>query len=171
MITKGHKGIRIRLNWVIKLEAFNNSPRIGTKPLDKGGDLLDIHLWGNNLKQLGWVWPEAPQWWQIWVVLELLGFLEGGLTLEVDRDLNLGEFGLIWPTIWQWWQLGTKSNFLFNLGGVLDIGLEASALTSNFLPLSVLEILALNASLFLFNGRNIKIFFFWVRLNSKFGTS
>ena len=85
---------------------FSNSPRIGTEPLDKGWDLLDTRLWGNNLKQLGRVWPEAPQWWQTWVVLELLSFLEGGLTLEVDRDLNFGQFGLIWPIIWQWWQVG-----------------------------------------------------------------
>ena len=61
-------------------------------------------------------------------------FLEGGLTLEVDKDLNLGQFGLIWPTIWQWWQVGTKSKFLFFLGGVLDIGLETSVLISNILP-------------------------------------
>ena len=101
---------------------------------------MDSRLWENNLKQLGWVWPEAPQWWQTWVVLELLNFLEWGLTLEVDKDLNLGQFCLIWPTIWQWW------------GEVLDIGLETLALTSEFLPLSILAILAFNSSLFLLNG-------------------
>ena len=89
---------------------------------------MDTCLWGNNLKQLGRAWPEPLQWWQTWVVLELLGFLEGGLTLEVD---NLGQFGIIWPTIWQWWQVGTNLEFLFNLEGVLDIGLETSALTSD----------------------------------------
>ena len=52
--------------------------------------------------------PKTPQWWQPWTVLELIGFLDGGLTLEVDRDLNLGQFGLIWPTIWQWWKMGTN---------------------------------------------------------------
>ena len=69
------------------LKAFNNSPRIGTELLDKGWDLFDTHLWGNNLKQLGRVWLEAPQSWQTWVVLELLDLQEGGLTLKVD---NLG---------------------------------------------------------------------------------
>ena len=63
-----------------------------------------------------------------WEVLELLGFLEGGLILELD---NLGQVGIIWPTIWQWWQVGTNLEFLFNLEGVLDIGLETSALTSD----------------------------------------
>ena len=104
------------------------------------------------MKQLGRVWPKAPQWWQTWVVLELLGFLEEGLTLEVDWDLILGQFGLIWPTIWQRWQVGTNLEFLFNLGGVLDISLETSALTSNCLLLSILAILAFNSSLFLLNG-------------------
>ena len=89
------------------------------------------------------MWPETPQWWQTWVVFELLCFLEEGLILEVDKDLNLEQFGIIWPTIWQWWQVGTNSEFLFFLGGVLDIGLEISALTSEFLPLSILAILAL----------------------------
>ena len=79
-------------------------------------------------------------------------FLEGGLTLEVDKDLNLGQFGLIWPTIWQWWHGGTNSNFLFFLGGVLDVSLETSVLTSEFLPLSILAILAFNSSLFLLIG-------------------
>ena len=92
--------------------------------------------------------PKTPQWWQTWVVLELLGFLEGGLTLEVDKDLNLGQLGLIWPTIWQWWQVGTNLDFSFNLGGVLDIGLETSTLTSKFLPLPILAILAFNSSSF-----------------------
>ena len=68
--------------------------------------------------------PRTPQWWQTWAVSKLLSFLEGGLTLEVDKDLNLGQFGLIWPIIWQWWQVGKNSEFLFFLGGVLDIGLE-----------------------------------------------
>ena len=102
--------------------------------------------------------PETPQWWQTWAVLELLNFLEGDLTLEVDRDLNLGQFGLIWPTIWQWWQVGTNSEFLFNLGGVLDIGSETSALTSDCLPLSILTILAFNSSLFLLNGEYKNMF-------------
>ena len=106
-------------------------------------------MWGNNLKQLGRVYSETPQWWQTWVVLELLGFLEGGLTLEVE---NLEQFGIIWPTIWQWWQVGTNSEILFFLGGVLDIGLETSTLTSEFLPLSILAILSFNSSLFLLNG-------------------
>ena len=42
------------------------------------------------------MWSKTPHWWQIWVVLELIGLLKGGWTLEVDRDLNLGQFGLIW---------------------------------------------------------------------------
>ena len=43
---------------------------------------------------------------------------KGGLTLEVDRDLNLRQFGLIWPTIWQRWQVGKNLDFSFNLEGV-----------------------------------------------------
>ena len=109
MTTKGHRGISILLK--LSQKAFNNSLGIGTEPLDKGWDLFDTRLWGNNLKQLGRVWPETPQWWQTWAILELLGFLEGGLILEVDRDLNLWQFGLIWPTIWQWWQMGQIQNF------------------------------------------------------------
>ena len=76
------------------------------------------------------MWSKTPHWWQIWVVLELIGLLKGGWTLEVDRDLNLGQFGLIWQkkNIWEWWQVRTNSDSLFNLGGVLDIGLETSTL-------------------------------------------
>ena len=47
---------------------------------------------------------------------------------------------------------GDKFKILFNLGGVLDIGLETSTLTSELLPLSILTILAFNSSLFLLNG-------------------
>ena len=111
MPTNRHRGIRIPLKLSWKAQTFNNSLRIGTKHWDKGWDLLDTHLWGNNLKQLGRVWLKAPQWWQTWVCLELLGFLEGDLTLEVDKDLNLGQLGLIWPTTWQWWQVETNSDF------------------------------------------------------------
>ena len=95
------------------------------------------------------MWLKAPQWWQTRVVLKLLGFLKGGLTLEVDKDLNLAQFDLIWPIVWQGWQVRTNSDFLFNQGGVLDIGLEISALTSDFLPLPILAKLAFNSSLFL----------------------
>ena len=151
-LLKEIKELEFPWNWVKKLKAFSNSPKIVIEPLDKGWDLFDTCLWGNNLKQLGRVWPEAPQWWQTWVVLELLGFLEGGLTLEVDRDLNLGQFGLVWPTIWQWWQVWTNLEFSFNLGGVLDISLETSTLTSDCLFFSILAILVFNSSLFLLNG-------------------
>ena len=48
--------------------------------------------------------------------------------------------------------MGTNSKILFNLGGVLDISLETSALTSDYLPLSILTILVFNSSLFLLNG-------------------
>ena len=48
--------------------------------------------------------------------------------------------------------MGTNLEFLFFLGGVLDIGLEISALTFEFLPLPILAILAFNSSLFLFDG-------------------
>ena len=47
---------------------------------------------------------------------------------------------------------GDKIRILFFLGGVLDIGLETSALTPEFLPLFILAILAFNSSLFLLNG-------------------
>ena len=49
-------------------------------------------------------------------------------------------------------QVGTKIEFLFNQGGVLDIGLETSALTSDILTLSILAKLAFNSLLFLLNG-------------------
>ena len=48
-------------------------------------------------------------------------------------------------------QVGTKIEFLFNLGGVLDIGLETSTLSSEFLPMSILAKLPFNSSLFLLN--------------------
>ena len=56
--------------------------------------------------------------------------------------------------------MGKNSEFLLNLGGVLDIGLKTFALTSDYLPLSMLAILVFNSSLFLLNGGIYKSFSF-----------
>ena len=50
--------------------------------------------------------------------------------------LNKEQFGLIWPTTPQMWQVGTKTDLLCSLIVGLDLGLETSAYTSEFLPLS-----------------------------------
>ena len=44
-------------------------------------------------KQLKTVWVSATKCTTM--MKNILGFLEGALTLEVDRDFNLGKFGLI----------------------------------------------------------------------------
>ena len=62
--------------------------------------------------------------------------------------------------------MGTNSEFLLNLGGVLDIGLETLALTSDYLPLSMLAILVFNPSLFLLNGGIYKSFSFELGLTT-----
>ena len=36
--------------------------------------------------------PKTPQWWQIWVVLELLDFLEWGLTKDLEIDQSIMDF-------------------------------------------------------------------------------
>ena len=50
-LLKDIKELEFLWNWVKMLKNFNNSPRIGTKPLDKGWDLLDTHFeettWNN----------------------------------------------------------------------------------------------------------------------------
>ena len=35
---------------------------------------------------------KTPQWWQIWVVLELLDFLEWGLTKDLEIDQSIMDF-------------------------------------------------------------------------------
>ena len=87
MSTKGHRRIRILLKWVKKTKTFNNSPNKGVEPWEGTCDHLDTCLWGYNLKQLGRMYPETPQWWQTWLVFKLLNFLEWGLM----RDLELAK--------------------------------------------------------------------------------
>ena len=50
--------------------------------------------------------------------------------------LNKEQFGLIWPTTPQMWQVSTKTDLLCSLTVGLDLGLETSASTSEFFPLS-----------------------------------
>ena len=93
------------LNWVKKLKAFNNSQRKGVEPWEETWDRFNTCLWGYNLKQLGWVCPKTPQWWQTWVVLELLDFLEWGLIKVLELDISVMDF-LPLSTFSNW---GTKT--------------------------------------------------------------
>ena len=92
MTTKGHRGIKIPWNWVKKLKGFNNSPRKGVEPWEETWDLFDTCLSGYNLKQLGRVCLRTPQWWQTWVVLKLLDFLEWGLTNDLELEISVMGF-------------------------------------------------------------------------------
>ena len=75
MSTKGYRTIEILLNWVKKLKTFNNSLNKGVGPWEETCDCLDNCFWGYNLKQLGRMCPETPQWWQTW-----------GLTRDLELD-------------------------------------------------------------------------------------
>ena len=84
------------------------------------------------------MWPDRPQKWDTWTNLGTLVFLTIDLVLDFAFCLNKEKFGLIWPTTPQRWQVGTQPNFLCTLTGGLDIGLETSMSTSEFLSLSSL---------------------------------
>ena len=99
--------------------------------LDWNTECLNFNLW-----QLGRMWSETPQEWQIGTKLGTLVFLTTNLVSDFGFYLNKEQFGLIWPTTPQRWQVGTKTNLLCSLTVGLDLGLETSAFTSKLLPLS-----------------------------------
>ena len=53
---------------------------------------MDTCLWGYNLKQFGQMCSETPQWWQTWVVFELLDFLEWDLTKDLELAKSVLDF-------------------------------------------------------------------------------
>ena len=63
------------------LKVFNNSPNKGVGPWEETCDRLDTCFWGYNLKQLGRMYPETPQWWQTW-----------GLTKDLELDKSVMDF-------------------------------------------------------------------------------
>ena len=73
--------LKFSWNWVKRLKAFNNSLNKGIGPWEETYDHLDNYLWGYNLKQLGWMYPETPQWWQTW-----------GLTKDLDLAKTVLDF-------------------------------------------------------------------------------
>ena len=104
---------------------------ISSHILDWNTEFLNFNLW-----QLGRMWPETPQKWQTGKNLGTLVFLIINLVSDFGFCLNKEQFGLIWPTTPQRWQVGAKTNLLCSITVGLDIGLEASASTSELLPLS-----------------------------------
>ena len=108
-------------NWVKKFKTFNNFPNKGVVSWKETCDRLDTSLWGYNLKQLGWMCPETPQWWQTWVVFELPNFLEWGLT----KDLELAKSILDFIPLSHFSDLGTKT--IFDPEAVEEEGLEETA--------------------------------------------
>ena len=104
---------------------------ISSHILDWNTEFLNFNLW-----QLGRMWLETPQKWQTGKNLGTLVFLTINLVSDFGFCLNKEQFGLIWPTTPQRWQVGTKTNLLCSITVGLDIGLEASASTSELLPLS-----------------------------------
>ena len=85
--------LKFSQNWVKKLKAFNNSPNKGIGHWEETCDRLDNFLCGYNLKQLGWMCPETPQWWQTW-----------GLT----KDLELARLVLDFIPLLHFSDCGTK---------------------------------------------------------------
>ena len=104
---------------------------ISSHILDWNTEYLDFNLW-----QLGRMWPRTPQKWQTGTNLGISVFLTTHLILDFGFYLNKEQFGLIWPTTPQRWQVGIKTDLLCSLTVGLDLGLETSASTSEFLPLS-----------------------------------
>ena len=92
MSTKGYRIINFSWNWVKKLKTFNNSPNKGVVPWEETCDRLDTCFWGYNLKQLGWMCLEISQWWQTWVIFELLDFLKWGLTKDLELAKSVLDF-------------------------------------------------------------------------------
>ena len=82
------------------------------------------------------MWPEAPQKWQTWINLGTSVFLTTDLVSDFGFYLNKEQFDLMWPTTPQRWQVGTKTDLICSLMIGFDLGLETSAPTSEFLPLS-----------------------------------
>ena len=104
---------------------------ISSHILDWNTEYIDFNLW-----QLGRMWPRTPQKWQTGTNLGISVFLTTHLILDFGFYLNKEQFGLIWPTTPQRWQVGIKTDLLCSLTVGLDLGLETSASTSEFLPLS-----------------------------------
>ena len=104
---------------------------ISSQILDWNTECLNFNLW-----QLGQMWPETPQKWQIGTNLGTSIFLTTNLVSDFGFCLNKEQFGLIWPTTPQRLQVGTKTDLLCSLIVGLDLGLETSASTSELLPLS-----------------------------------
>ena len=104
---------------------------ISSHILDWNIEFLNFNLW-----QLGWIWPETPQKWQIWTNLGTSVFLTANLVSNFGFCLNKEQFGLIWPTTPQRWQVGTKTDLLCSPTASLDLGLETSVSTSEILHLS-----------------------------------
>ena len=82
---------------------------------------MDTCLWGYNLKQLGQMCPKTPQWWQTWVVFELLDFLKWGLT----KDLELAKSVLDFIPLSPFSDYGTK--IFFDPKAMEEEGLEEIA--------------------------------------------
>ena len=104
---------------------------ISSQILDWNIEYLNFSLW-----QLGRMWPETPQKWQIGTNLGTSVFLTTSLVSDFGFYLNKEQFGLIWPTTPQRWQVGTKTYLLCSLTIGLDLSLETSTSTSELLPLS-----------------------------------
>ena len=101
---------------------------ISSHILDWNTECLNFNLW-----QLGWMWPETPQKWQIETNLRTSVFLTINLVSDFGFCLNKKQFGLIWPITPQRWQVGTKTDLLYSLTIDLDLGLETSVSTSELL--------------------------------------
>ena len=71
---------------------------------------MDNYLWGYNLKQLGRMCPEIPQWWQTW-----------GLTKDLELDKSNLDFIPLLPFS-DW---GTKT--ILNSEAVEEEGPEETA--------------------------------------------
>ena len=98
---------------------------ISSHILDWNTECLNFNLW-----QLGRMWPQTPQKWQIGTNLGTSVFLTANLCSDFGFCLYKEKFGLIWLTTPQRWQVGTKTDLLCSLVVGLDIGLEISASTS-----------------------------------------
>ena len=113
--------LKFSLNWVKKLKAFNNSLNKGVEPWEGTCNHLDTCLWGYNLKQLWWMYTKTLQWWQTWVVFELLDLLEWGLI----KDLELAKLVLDFIPLSSFSNYGTK--IAFDPEALEEEGLEETA--------------------------------------------
>ena len=82
---------------------------------------MDTCLWGYNLKQLWWMYTKTLQWWQTWVVFEILDLLEWGLI----KDLELAKLVLDFIPLSPFSNYGTK--IVFDPEALEEEGLEETA--------------------------------------------